>query len=68
MTAEVGVLGGLCNRKACRAPGATWYNSGSYAYYCPSCAFKINEANPSREPLCKEHNGNFAGAEKESAA
>lgn len=42
----IGTLGGLCNRKACRAPGATWYNHGTRAYYCQPCAFRINDGTP----------------------
>lgn len=33
---------GLCNRSACLAPKPTWWNTGSYAYYCGDCAFDIN--------------------------
>lgn len=41
-SAEVGSFGGLCNRSACRAPGANWYNRGSLRYYCASCANWLN--------------------------
>lgn len=34
---------GLCNRSACLAPGPTWWNTGSRAYYCANCACMINE-------------------------
>ncbi len=40
-----GVQGGNCNRTACQQPGATWYNKGTYKYYCAKCAEMIN-----REP------------------
>ncbi len=33
---------GLCNRTACQAPGPTWWNIGSHAYYCGMCAEMIN--------------------------
>lgn len=39
-----GRFGGLCNRTACQAPGATWFNHSTRAYYCASCAKQINEA------------------------
>lgn len=41
----VGVLGGLCNRGACRAPGANWFNHSTMAHYCEACAGMINKAN-----------------------
>lgn len=47
-----GVYGGNCNRQACQQPNATWYNKGSYKYYCQKCAHLIN-TNPG-EPLCTE--------------
>ncbi|MDR9847063.1 hypothetical protein [Herbaspirillum huttiense] len=37
-----GVMGGNCNVTACQKPGATWWNIGSRAYYCRSCAEAIN--------------------------
>ncbi len=33
---------GLCNRSACLAPGANWWNSGTRAYYCETCADSID--------------------------
>lgn len=33
---------GSCNRSACLAPGANWYNRVMYAYYCKSCAKAID--------------------------
>lgn len=33
-----GVYNGRCNRSACLKPGANFYNWGSHAYYCASCA------------------------------
>lgn len=35
---------GNCNRQACQAPGATYFNVGTDAYYCPACACRINRA------------------------
>jgi hypothetical protein len=37
-----GVKGGNCNRTHCQLPGANWYNHGSLAYYCESCAWDLN--------------------------
>ena len=37
-----GVRGGNCNRAACQAPGANWYNKGSLSWYCEDCAFDLN--------------------------
>lgn len=37
-----GQKGGLCNRSACLAPGATWYNWGSLAHYCFECSVMLN--------------------------
>lgn len=47
-----GVFEGTCNRTACQQPNATWYNKGSYKYYCQKCATMINQ--PPGEPLCTE--------------
>jgi phage terminase large subunit GpA-like protein len=38
-----------CNRSACQAPlnrydGLGWWNTETRAYYCPSCAKRINES------------------------
>lgn len=43
MPADKGKYLGSCNRSACLRPGATWWNHGSYAYYCGSCARELNE-------------------------
>lgn len=60
----------LCNRGACKAPGAICWNQTMHAWYCISCARKINQAsvemthNFSNGPLDKlisipdEDNGN----------
>lgn len=45
LKADKGQFNGSCNRKACQAPGATWFNDSTYRYYCASCAHSINEAN-----------------------
>jgi len=48
-----GKRGGNCNREACQRPGATWFNKTMNAYYCPSCAERINEVpQPDGKPLC----------------
>lgn len=44
---------GACNRSACLAPDADWYNRGSYAFYCRSCALMLNHANRHDE-FCKD--------------
>ena len=45
-----GKKNGNCNRTACQAPGAVFYNKGTRAYYCRRCAemiqascFKFND-------------------------
>jgi hypothetical protein len=48
---QKGVEGGNCNRTACQAPGATFYNASTMKWYCPKCYEKINDANPG---LCVE--------------
>lgn len=35
---------GNCNRQACQQPGAFYFNVGTDAYYCESCARKINRS------------------------
>jgi hypothetical protein len=45
------VLGGECNRTACKSLGATWFNKGTKGYYCPSCGVAINGRDP--KPLCE---------------
>lgn len=39
---DKGAFNGSCNRTACQAPGATWYNHSTRLYYCPACAGLIN--------------------------
>ena len=39
--ADKGKEGGSCNRTLCQAPGAIWYNHGSYAWYCKDCRRQI---------------------------
>lgn len=43
-----GEFNGECNRTACSNKNAVYYNKGTHAYYCDSCAMKINE-------LCSEN-------------
>lgn len=40
-----GLKGQRCNRTACQAEGAYWYNHSTRAYYCGTCADIINAAN-----------------------
>jgi hypothetical protein len=47
---------GECNRTACQHAPALFWNRSTLAYYCASCARKINEANTGElgtAPLCK---------------
>lgn len=44
LKADKGLKDGSCNRRTCQAPGATWWNKGTGAYYCKDCARKINSA------------------------
>ena len=41
-----------CNRTACQKRGANWWNVGTRAWYCFSCAQLINNGLPEEEPLC----------------
>jgi hypothetical protein len=41
---DKGLKGGSCNRTACQAPGAMWFNHSTRAYYCQWCARLINES------------------------
>jgi hypothetical protein len=55
LKADKGKKAGSCNRRACQKPGAVFYNRGSYAYYCRSCADLINgeyRGDLGDEPLC----------------
>lgn len=40
-----GAYNGLCNRSACLAPGAKYYNHSTREHYCEDCANLINAAN-----------------------
>lgn len=42
---DKGLRGGSCNRRACQAPGATWYNRSTRAHYCGECAALLNRVN-----------------------
>lgn len=44
------VFGGECNRTACDSRGATWWNRGTFGFYCKRDAMAINEGHA--EPLC----------------
>jgi len=39
-----GVKDGNCNRTACQAPNAIWWNTGTRAYYCHHCAITIQRS------------------------
>lgn len=43
---DKGLRNGSCNRFACQAPGATWFNHSTLKFYCKHCAIEINRANP----------------------
>lgn len=38
-----GKEGGACNRRACQAEPALWWNHGSYSWYCEDCAIQIGQ-------------------------
>jgi hypothetical protein len=42
--ARVAPADALCNRRACKAPGANWWNPHTRAWYCRPCAIAINHA------------------------
>lgn len=43
----------LCNRTACKQPGADWWNISTRAWYCRDCATAINrEVPPGHGPCC----------------
>jgi hypothetical protein len=50
--ADKGLLNGACNRTACLARPATWFNSSTLAHYCPSCAARINAWCPHGQNIC----------------
>jgi hypothetical protein len=47
---DKGFFGGSCNREACQAPGADYYNRSTRRYYCRACAHSINRANADMTP------------------
>lgn len=57
---DKGKMNGSCNRFACQAPGATWYNHSTQKHYCESCALDLNSYHPKDDaflaslghPLC----------------
>jgi len=51
-----GVFNGACNRSACGAQPATWFNTSTRAYYCARCANMINRVatNAGEQRLCME--------------
>lgn len=44
-----GVYNGNCNREACQAAKAVWYNHSTRKYYCHDCALYINRYRPSND-------------------
>ncbi|QIG75725.1 hypothetical protein EVC20_154 [Rhizobium phage RHph_Y2_17_1] len=57
------VFNGECNRAACNNWRATYYNVGTYSYYCRPCGWAINEAPQGRgKPLCIEVTENLTHA------
>lgn len=42
---DKGHWNGACNRSACLDRPATWYNRGSYAFYCEACAEMLSKVN-----------------------
>jgi hypothetical protein len=42
MPIDKGDLGGSCNRRACLAPGARWFNHSTRRHYCAKCAYELN--------------------------
>jgi hypothetical protein len=51
---DKGKPGGSCNRVACQASGAVYYNRSTRRYYCPECAARINAGGVGLDgsPLC----------------
>lgn len=42
---DKGKEGGSCNRSACQAPNAIWFNHGSRSWYCEDCRRDLERAN-----------------------
>jgi len=42
LKADKGFKNGSCNRTACQAPGASFFNRSTKMYYCADCAGAIN--------------------------
>lgn len=57
-TPAKGEKGGECNRTACDASPAFWFNSSTRAYYCVACAARINywSKRDHEVILCKNEN------------
>ena len=60
-----GKFEGDCNVSACSNKDATWYNKSTRAYYCASCARRINSENfiYIKENLCTNHEQSFESTE-----
>lgn len=59
------VFGGICNRTACDRRGATYFNAGTFGYYCADCANGVN-FNPRRPPLCVQVTAPLTHAEMDA--
>lgn len=53
--ADKGCESGSCNRTLCQAPGAIWYNHGSYAWYCADCRRDIEFDSFNKRDWDKNH-------------
>ncbi len=57
-TKQAGLIKGVtaCNRRACQRDltrqSPRWWNKATQAWYCQSCAFRINEGATPEGPLC----------------
>lgn len=47
------IFGDKCYRKICKNAPAQWYHAGTRAYYCTTCALRINMEN--HQELCLRH-------------
>lgn len=57
LTPEKGCFDGECNRRYCRSTAARYFNSRTHAYYCRTCAWKIDivEVFELTQPACFEY-------------
>lgn len=64
---DKGMYKGACNRKHCLRYPATWYNRGSYAFYCQDCGLMLNNDNRHDE-FCKDEPLCYVVTSKEEAS